>query len=797
MTWTNDYNTTSTVVSYTSETTGQQVTPTYAFGTFPVDTDLSDSDDDYAEVTLPFTFTFYGRDYDVIDISTNGSISFDAEWGDDYDAYDFDEYCTDMVLGAHTDLDPEASDLTEISYGVVGSAPNRAYVISWHVVPNYEFNDITHDFQIVLYEGTNDVEIYNAGHPDLNGYNMTVGIASEDCEGMGPYESSSEAWFGGKWTFSSDDSNGYTMEVEATGQQVTPTYAFGTFPVDTDLSDSDDDYAEVTLPFTFTFYGRDYDVIDISTNGSISFDAEWGDDYDAYDFDEYCTDMVLGAHTDLDPEASDLTEISYGVVGSAPNRAYVISWHVVPNYDLNEITHDFQIVLYEGTNEVEIYNAGHPDLDGNNMTVGIASEDCEGMGPHENSSSPFLGGKWIFSPEESIESNVLSDECGATGEVTVTFTVTDGSNNSSSTTATFTIEDDTKPTVITQDITVDLDANGAATITTADIDNGSNDACSDVTLSLDVTSFDCDDVAQVQVVTLTATDACGNFQTATANVTVRDLIDPTITAPAAVSVSADAGACSAAASGVSLGTPAVADNCSTLVSNNAPLSFPVGQTTVTWTVVDPSGNDATATQVVTVTDDQAPVIAGMPNNISVNTAGGVCTAVVNWASPTATDNCGVTSLTPSVASGSTFDLGTTTVTYTALDAAGNSTEASFTVTVTDNQDPTITAPIDVLVNADAGACAAAASGVTLGTPTTADNCSVASVTNDAPASFPVGNTVVTWTVTDGSGRTATATQNVTVADNQFPTIAGMPSDISCQQRRRRLQRCGELDGAYV
>ncbi|WP_298500598.1 HYR domain-containing protein, partial [uncultured Algibacter sp.] len=66
----------------------------------------------------------------------------------------------------------------------------------------------------------------------------------------------------------------------------------------------------------------------------------------------------------------------------------------------------------------------------------------------------------------------------------------------------------------------------------------------------------------------------------------------------------------------------------------------------------------------------------------------------------------------------------------------------------------ITCPTDVTVNVDAGLCTA--SNVDLGTaPTGSDNCSVASVTNDAPATFPLGDTVVTWTVTDGSGLTAT------------------------------------------
>jgi hypothetical protein len=73
----------------------------------------------------------------------------------------------------------------------------------------------------------------------------------------------------------------------------------------------------------------------------------------------------------------------------------------------------------------------------------------------------------------------------------------------------------------------------------------------------------------------------------------------------------------------------------------------------------------------------------------------------------------------------------------------------------------------VSVNNDAGVCGAE---VTLTAPTTADNCGVQSVSNDHPSSsYPVGITTVTWTVTDIHGKTNTATQTVTVTDNEKPT----------------------------
>jgi hypothetical protein len=71
----------------------------------------------------------------------------------------------------------------------------------------------------------------------------------------------------------------------------------------------------------------------------------------------------------------------------------------------------------------------------------------------------------------------------------------------------------------------------------------------------------------------------------------------------------------------------------------------------------------------------------------------------------------------------------------------------------------------VTVSANAGSTA---TNVVLGSPVTADNCSVASVTNDAPAVYPLGTTVVTWTVTDGSGNTAAGVQTVTVVPSSAP-----------------------------
>ena len=119
---------------------------------------------------------------------------------------------------------------------------------------------------------------------------------------------------------------------------------------------------------------------------------------------------------------------------------------------------------------------------------------------------------------------------------------------------------------------------------------------------------------------------------------------------------------------------------------------------------------------------------------------------------------------------------TETITYLAAVVSGacGAAYTSSTVTVSDTTPPTITCPADVTVSVGVGCTATS---VALGSPVTGDNCRVASVANNAPAAYPLGTNSVIWTVTDGSGNTATCTQKVIVRDTTPPTAIAPPDVI--------------------
>ena len=192
--------------------------------------------------------------------------------------------------------------------------------------------------------------------------------------------------------------------------------------------------------------------------------------------------------------------------------------------------------------------------------------------------------------------------CDDIGENNVTLTVTDVNGNSSTATVVITIEDIVKPTALTQDITVQLDADGLASITAAQIDNGSIDNCSIATMTIDKDAFNCESLGG-NTVTLTVTDLSGNSTTATTIITVEDNIAPQVVTKDVVITLDQTGTISVTAEEF---IDESYDNCSLSSVRIDRTNFDcanLGDYTITLTVIDSYGNTATETAILTLTGD--------------------------------------------------------------------------------------------------------------------------------------------------------------------------------------------------
>jgi len=364
------------------------------------------------------------------------------------------------------------------------------------------------------------------------------------------------------------------------------------------------------------------------------------------------------------------------------------------------------------------------------------------------------------------------------GVTTVQFTAEDLAGNITEQQFTITVVDDEAPEIlgVSSDIQIDTDS-GVCTAVVDWVSETSSDNCGVFEHS---TSHQPGNVFELgtTIVEINVTDVNGNVSTSSFAVTVTDNEVPLILdSPADISTGTDEGVCGAT---IDWNEPTADDNCQAvgLASDIQSGSlFEVGSTVVTYTVGDPSGNSAMVSFVVTITDGEAPTILDVPADVSIPTQEDVCGSVFDWTPPTITDNCQIATEESTQQPGDLFSVGITTVTYTATDDAGNSTSASFTVEVLDEEAPVIQGmPLDAVISVDLGICAAGHEWVE---PSATDNCAVVSLGSDIPTGhlFELGSTVVTYTVEDSAGILTTSQFTVTVVDDEAPVISNVPDRV--------------------
>jgi len=378
----------------------------------------------------------------------------------------------------------------------------------------------------------------------------------------------------------------------------------------------------------------------------------------------------------------------------------------------------------------------------------------------------------------TLTSDFNSGDAFPLGTTVVTYTATDQAGNSATCTFNVIVEDNTAPEIISElsDLVVSSSQEGCQAIVTWN-DIVAVDNCSD---EVKITSnFNSGDIFLIgeSNVEITATDAAGNKTTASFTVTVEDNTAPvTVSCPSDVRVSAK-GNCE------SIGqwdVPEFSDNCDTdltVTSSHAPNDkFPLGSTVVTYTATDAAGNSRSCSFNVIVEDDSAPVFTTCISDIII-TSDDQCEAVAEWTTPQVTDNCDTSiTLESDFLSGDRFPLGSTTVTYTATDDAGNSTSCSFDVLVEDNSSPALISCPDKLTLGTNANCRAIAEWE----EPVFEDCSDFSISSNFQLGdeLPLGISVIEYTATDANGETSFCSFEVEVIDQTAPVVEFCPQDIN-------------------
>ena len=372
--------------------------------------------------------------------------------------------------------------------------------------------------------------------------------------------------------------------------------------------------------------------------------------------------------------------------------------------------------------------------------------------------------------EISVSSEVILGDCVGQYQVLRTFTAVDACGNASSGMQTISVIDTTPPvfTSVPEDYTAECsDAHPMGDATAQDV-------CSDVSLTVSTETLPgaCPQ-AYTLIRTFTATDECGNQSQAVQTIQIVDT-----TAPEWMWVPVDYTAeCS---DDHPLEAAQASDNCGVVTmeidADTLAGACPQAYTVIrTFTATDDCGNATTATQTIHIVDTTAPSLTLEPEVIL--SCEDYPTSALFATAEDACDGASITFEDVPVSGGCVMPYGAFIRTYTATDACGNSSTAEQILTIVDDVAPVFdVVPLDVSV--------ACGEEVVLEDASAYDNCSsvelslaVDTLWGDCEGSFDV---VRTWTALDQCDNASTATQTISVYDDQAPVFTIIPADYTLE-----------------
>ncbi len=417
---------------------------------------------------------------------------------------------------------------------------------------------------------------------------------------------------------------------------------------------------------------------------------------------------------------------------------------------------------------VQLDSSGNASVTAKDLVTGT-SDNCSVA---DTTISIVTGEKSAAISVPTPVSDTLFFSCSDTGENKVEIKLTDKSGNTNIDTVTVTVEDTIKPVLDVKNITVQLDSSGNASIIAGDLVTSTSDNCSVADTTISKSIFDCSNLGENKIV-VTLYDASDNSVTDTALVTVEDTIKPVLDVKNITVQLDSSGNASITTSDLVTST---SDNCSVADATISKSTFDcsnVGVNIVALTLYDFSGNTSFCTSVVTVKDNIAPVIVPVLN-IDTVLVPGICEGKIDYPDIVAGDNCEVElELIAGLGEGGIFPTGTTTETWVATDAAGNTDTLSFDVVVTaENTLPTLDPIANVTVDEDTGSVMVGLSGISSGEDCSAQGLVISAKSSDETLTdtiivgYTTGAATATLEILLAPGMGGTAKITVAVEDSE-------------------------------
>jgi len=763
--------------------------------------------DDVVQTGIPigFSFNFYGAQYNQISVSNNGLLFVGPVTGQYTNEPIGSSSPNGFMAPFWDDLVTYRSTTDAVYYKTIGVAPNRIFVVEWFETQHYSSSPTGITFEAILYEGSNNIQFqyldvdfgtsfYN------NGASATVGIESTD--GRGSQYSFDEPVLSPN------------LAILFTSHGVTP--PIDTTPPDTTITSSPlnpSNSASASFSFTSTEPGTFECFLDtpiFATCTSPQSYSALSDGLHTFRVRAIDTagnvDLSPASFTwtiDTAPPTTTIVEVTDGndeimVDGGTTNSneiniAFIVSDGIGSGVVSSECTLD------DGEPEACTNPKSYSELNDGSHTVEIRSTDAAGnlestaiFSWTVDTTPPSISAPAGITAEatgpsgavvsytvtatdlvDGIVTPVCTPDSGSTfplGTTTVTCDATDTIGNIASVSFDVNVEDTTAPVIIAPaGITAEAtDPSGAIVsyvVTATDaVGVTSGPTCSTPsgsTFPLGTTTVIC-----------IASDAATNTGSASFIVSVVSTTGPSITTPSSIVTEATGPTGAVVTYAVTASSPVgIASGPTCLPASGS--TFPIGTTTVTCTATDNAAITVSTPFDVIVQDTTTPLITA-PSDITAE-ATGPSGAVVSY-TVTATDLVdGIVTPICTPASGSTFSLGTTTVTCDATDSSGNIDSVSFIVSVVSTTGPTITVPAPITAEATGPTGAVVTYAVTASSPVgilTGPTCTPAS-----GSTFPIGTTTVTCTATDNAENTAFASFTVTVRDTTAPVITA-PAPIT-------------------